>query len=174
MKRASVAGSIVEDVHRPPAEESAVSDAMAQANLRSSAPRETGYASTSSTGWTGWIVFAGTMMALIGSLHVIQGLLAVLDEEYYLATDGGLAVTADYTAWGWTHIVAGAVVIAAGVGVVAGRIWARVVGVTLAVVSALLNFTFMAAYPIWSAIVIALDVFVILALTVHGRDAETI
>ena len=124
------------------------------------------------SGWVGWITFAGTMMMIIGSLHVVQGLVAVFNDEYYLVTKNGLTVHLDYTAWGWTHIIAGLIVIGAGLGAFAGQMWARVVGVILASVSILLNFAFMPSYPFWSAIVIAMDVFVIMALTVHGKEMK--
>ena len=50
------------------------------------------------------------------------------------------------------------------------RVWARAVGVVVAVLSALLNLGFLAAYPVWALIMITLDVVVIMALTVHGSD----
>jgi hypothetical protein len=136
------------------------------------ASRPTGRSASGPSGWVGWITFAGTMMMIIGSLHVVQGLVAVFNDEYYLVTKNGLAVHVDYTAWGWTHIIAGLIVIAAGLGALAGQMWARVVGVILACVSILLNFAFMPSYPFWSAIVIAMDVFVIMALTVHGKEMK--
>ena len=128
--------------------------------------------SSGPSGWVGWIIFAGTMMIMIGSFHIVQGLVAVFNDEYYLVTKNGLTVHLDYTSWGWTHIIAGLIVIGAGLGVFAGQMWARVVGVILACVSILLNFAFMPSYPFWSAIVIAMDVFVILALTVHGKEMK--
>lgn len=124
----------------------------------------------SGSGWVGWAMFASTMMVLIGFFHIMQGLVALFDDGYFLVTDNGLTVSADYTAWGWTHLIGGAVVVIAGGCLFTGQTWARVVGVTCAVLSAIINFAFIAAYPFWSVIVIALDVFVILALTVHGRD----
>jgi hypothetical protein len=136
----------------------------------SSIPRQSVRSASEPSGWVGWITFAGTMMMIIGSLHVVQGLVAVFNDEYYLVTKNGLTVHLDYTTWGWTHIIAGLIVIGAGLGVFAGRTWARTVGVILACVSILLNFAFIASYPFWSAIVIALDVFVIMALTVHGKE----
>ena len=60
----------------------------------------------------------------------------------------------------------------AGVFVFAGQVWARTVGVIVALVSAVFNLGFLAAYPLWSLIMIALDVMVILALTVHGSDVK--
>ena len=130
--------------------------------------------SSGPSGWVGWIIFAGTMMIMIGSFHIVHGLVAVFNDEYYLVTKSGLTVHLDYTSWGWTHIIAGIVVIGAGLGLFAGQMWARVVGIVLASISALLNFAFIASYPFWSAIVIAMDVFVIMALTVHGREMKEV
>jgi hypothetical protein len=52
----------------------------------------------------------------------------------------------------------------------AGRTWARVVGITLAVLSAIANLMFIPHHPVWALLVIALDVFVIWALAAHGRE----
>jgi hypothetical protein len=144
----------------------------APSGVKSSVPRQSSRRAPEPTGWVGWIIFAGTMLVMVGVFHVIQGLIAVFQDKYYLVGKNGLAVHVDYTAWGWTHIIAGVVVAAAGAGLFSGRMWARVVGVLVASLSALLNFGFIAAYPFWSTIVIALDVFVIYALTVHGRETQ--
>ena len=130
--------------------------------------------SVQQTAWIGWIVFAAIMMLFVGSFHVLQGLVALFNDEYYLVGKSGLAVQVDYTVWGWTHLIAGILVMCTAVGLLAGQRWARVVAVILVLVSMILNFGFMAAYPFWSAIVLALDVVVILALTVHGRELETL
>ena len=135
-----------------------------------STPTREGGWNPKESSWVGWLVFASCMMVMVGFFHVVQGLVAIFDDEYFLVTDSGLTLALDYTAWGWTHLIAGAVVIVAGLSLFSGYTWARVVAVGFAALSALLNFGFIAAYPFWSAIVIALDVFVILALTVHGND----
>jgi hypothetical protein len=122
------------------------------------------------TGWVGWLVFAGVLMILLGAFHAIQGLIALFNSEYYLVGPNGLSVHLDYTTWGWVHLIAGLVVIVAGIGVLVGQTWARVIGVLVALVSALASFTFIAAYPAWSCILIALDVLIIYALAVHGRE----
>jgi hypothetical protein len=137
-----------------------------------SVPRQSSRLSSGPSGWVGWIAFAGVMMTMIGGLHIIQGLVAVFNDEYYLVAKSGLTVKVDYTTWGWTHIIAGILVLGAGLGLMAGQMWARVVGVALAVISALLNFAFLSSYPFWSTIVITLDVFVILALTLHGKEMK--
>ncbi|WP_407342633.1 hypothetical protein [Pengzhenrongella phosphoraccumulans] len=126
------------------------------------------------SGWVGWIAFAGTMMLLLGSFHVIQGLIALFQQEYYLVGANGLTVHLDYTQWGWTHVILGVLVIGAGIGLLAGQMWARVIAVILAFASAIVNVGFLAAYPVWSTIMIAVDVLVIWAVIVHGREMKSI
>ena len=126
------------------------------------------------TAWVGWIVFAAIMMVLLGMFHVVQGLVALFNSDYFLVGSSGLVVSMSYTAWGWTHVIGGIVVAVAGACLFTGQMWARVVGVAIAVVSAIVNIAFLAAYPVWSLIMIAIDVFVILALTVHGSEIKEI
>jgi hypothetical protein len=126
------------------------------------------------TGWVGWIAFAATMMIMLGIFHAFQGLIALFQDEYYLVGRNGLTIHMDFTAWGWTQIVVGLVVVAAGVGLLSGQMWARIVGVLVAVLSAVVNIAFLSAYPIWSTTMVAFDVLVIWALTVHGREMKTV
>ena len=125
---------------------------------------------TEMTGWVGWVAFAGVMMTILGTFHVIQGLVAIFNDEYFLVGKSGLIVNVDYTVWGWVHLLAGIVIIAAGVAVFTGKIWARTIGVILAMLSAVVNIAFLSAYPIWSTILITVDILVIWALTVHGGE----
>jgi hypothetical protein len=125
------------------------------------------------TAWTGWVVFASAMMFLLGCFQVIQGFVAVFDDGYYHVTERGLVINVDYTAWGWTHMLLGVLIIISGLGVLTGNVAARTVGVLLAGLSALLNLLFIEAYPIWSILIITVDVLVIYALTVHGRELRS-
>ena len=113
------------------------------------------------------------MMILLGSFHVIAGLVALFNEDYFLVGKTGLVVEVDYTGWGWVHLILGVVVVLAGLGLFSGQTWARIVAVTLAMISAVANLAFLAAYPIWSAIMIAVDVLVIYAVLVYG-DKRTL
>ena len=122
------------------------------------------------TAWTGWVVFAGMMMILVGSFQAIEGLVAVFDDGFYRVTESGLVVNVDYTVWGWTHLLLGALLVVCGAGVLAGNVVARGVAVVLAVISALANLLFIEAYPFWSILIIVVDVLVIYALIVHGRE----
>jgi hypothetical protein len=125
------------------------------------------------SGWVGWITFAAMMMLLVGIFHIFQGLIAIFSRGYYLVGDNGLTVHFDYTGWGWIHLIYGVVVVLAGVSLLAGQMWARVVAVVLAFVSAIVNIGFLAAYPLWSILMVAIDVLVIWALTVHGSEMRT-
>jgi hypothetical protein len=125
------------------------------------------------TGWVGWVLFAGSMLVLLGCFHVIQGLVALLRDEVYAVTPSGLVVNADYTAWGWTHLIGGAIAILVGGCLLAGQMWARIVAVLVALLSAIVNVAFLPAYPVWSAIMIAVDILVIWAVTLHGSELKS-
>jgi hypothetical protein len=124
------------------------------------------------TGWVGWITFAGVMMIMVGSFQAMMGLVALFKSDYYVVTSSDLLVTVSYDSWGWAHLILGALVAATGFGVMAGQMWARVVGVALVALAALVNMAFLAAYPVWAVTLIALDVLVIYALVVHGREMK--
>jgi hypothetical protein len=125
------------------------------------------------TGWAGWLVFASFMMFLVGSFQAIQGLVAIFDDGYYVVRESGLVVEVDYTVWGFVHLILGILLILCGAGVLTGNVVARGVGVLLAGLSALANMAFIGAYPVWSIIVIVVDVLVIYALTVHGGELKS-
>jgi hypothetical protein len=126
------------------------------------------------TAWVGWIVFAAVLMIMVGILHAIEGFVALFKDTYYVARPSGLVFSVDYTTWGWVHLIAGLLVAGAGAALFTGRMWARVIGVGVALLSLIANFTFINAYPVWSTIMIAVDVLIIYALTVHGREMKDV
>ena len=124
------------------------------------------------SGWAvGWIMFAAIMMLLIGFFHVMAGLVAIVDDNFYVATKE-YVFQFDRTTWGWIHLIFGIVVFLAGLSLFKGAIWARTVGVILGVVSAVVGFAWLPWYPIWGILIVVIAVSVIWALTVHGRDAD--
>jgi len=118
---------------------------------------------------TGLVLFAGILMILAGGFQALQGLVAIFEDEFYLRTPN-YVMQFDATQWGWIHLLLGLVVLFAGFAVMKGQTWGRVVGIILAVLSALSNFSFIPYYPFWSLAIIALDVFIIWALATAGRD----
>jgi hypothetical protein len=124
----------------------------------------------SSSNWAlGFTAFAAWMMILIGTFHAIDGLAAIFKDEFFVPVQGYL-FKFDATTWGWIHLIVGIVIVLAGVGLFSGAVWARSIGVILAALSAIATFAYLPWYPIWSVVIISLDVFVIWALTAHGRD----
>jgi hypothetical protein len=121
--------------------------------------------SVAAAGFTG---LAAVLMILSGLWSFFVGITGILKGAFYLAVPN-YTVSWSSHGWGWTHLILGAVVFAAGVCLLLGMMWARVVGVALAVLSALANFMFLPHYPLWSIIVIAIDLFIIWALTAGTR-----
>jgi len=122
-----------------------------------------------SAGAVGVTVFAGIMMIMIGVFHAIQGIVALVNDQFFVVGKD-YVFSFDVTGWGWAHLVLGVLVATAGFFLFQGATWARTVAVIAASVSILANFLWLPYYPIWSLTVMAFDVFVIWAVTMHGRD----
>jgi hypothetical protein len=115
----------------------------------------------------GFILFAAIMMLMSGIFQAIQGLVAIFENEFYVATRNYL-FQFDATTWGWIHLIGGIIVVLAGWGLLSGQTWARTVAIIVAVLSAIANFAFIPYYPFWSLLIITLDIFVIWAVAAHG------
>jgi hypothetical protein len=123
------------------------------------------------SGWAvGGIVFAATMLVMIGVFQALTGLVAIFNDEFYVVARN-YTFDLDVTAWGWIHLILGVIIAFAGISIYSGATWARAVGIVLAILSAVANFFFIPYYPVWSVLIIALCVAVIWALTVYDRDA---
>jgi hypothetical protein len=133
---------------------------MTQYDARSDVPAVSGWA-------VGGITFAGVMMILIGSFQSIAGLVAIIDDDFYVVTQN-YTFDIDTTAWGWIHLLLGILILLSGIYLFAGRAWAAVTAVVLAVISAVANFFFIPYYPFWSLLMIGLAVWVIWSLTRPG------
>jgi hypothetical protein len=120
------------------------------------------------SGWAvGGIAFAATIMIMIGVFQAITGIVAIANDNFYVITDK-YTFNLDTTAWGWIHLTLGILIALSGFYLFARRAWAGIVALTLALLSAIANFFFIPYYPWWSIIIIALNVWVIWALTRPG------
>jgi hypothetical protein len=120
------------------------------------------------SGWAvGGIVFAATMLVLIGVFQSLAGLVAILNDDFYVVARN-YTFDLDVTAWGWIHLLVGLSILAVGFGLFARQAWAGVAGIMLAMLSALVNFFFIPYYPLWSLLIIGLDIWVIWSLTRSG------
>ena len=124
------------------------------------------------TGWAGMVIFAGTLLLLVGGFNVIYGLVALFKDQVLAVTKSGL-VAFDVTTWGWITLIIGIIQILVGFGLFGGRAWAVIAGVILAVLNGFNQIAFLQAQPVWSTIIIAIDVLIIYALTAHGRELRT-
>lgn len=121
----------------------------------------------------GFTAFAAIMLLVIGVFQMIGGISAIANDDSTIYTrvgDETYWLHLNTAGWGWTHLIIGIVVFLAGLGLLAGQVWARTVGVIVAGLSAIVNFAFIPIYPVWSIVIIAIDVAIIWALTAHGRD----
>jgi hypothetical protein len=118
--------------------------------------------------WTGWIVFAGFVILIVGVMDVLQGFFGILEDEYVVATTKGLAIV-DITAWGWLTLLWGGLLIVAGLGLLSGAGWARWLAIIGVGVNAIQQVAFLAnypnAYPLWNLLIVALNILVLYALT---------
>ena len=120
---------------------------------------------------SGWVVFASIMLVMAGMFGIIDGLVALINDEVYLVTKDSI-VAFDFTTWGWIHLILGIIVFVAGFAVMSGQLWARIVGVFVAMLSAVSQIAFITAFPLWSVVIIAIDVLIIYGLLVHGEEVE--
>ena len=117
---------------------------------------------------TGAVAFAGVLLIMVGLFHALQGIVALANDDIYAVTKN-YVFKFDFTTWGWIHLILGLLVAGAGAGLFFGKTWARTVAVIAAAVSMIGSFMWLPHYPVWSLVIMALDVFVMWAAIVHGR-----
>lgn len=123
------------------------------------------------SGWVGWAVFAGVLMVISGVFQAIVAFAAIMKDTVYIVGDANI-LSIDYTTWGWLHMAIALLILLAGLSVLKGHMYGRIVGVTFALISAIINMLWIPATPIWSILIIAVDVCIIYALVVHGKDLK--
>ena len=124
------------------------------------------------SGWAvGFGTFAAIMLVLIGTFQAFEGLAAIIKDTAYVV-GSNYAYKIDTTAWGWINLIWGIVVATAGFAIFAGQTWGRVVGIAVAVLSAVSQFFYIPYYPIWAILIIAIDVIVIWALASWDAGAD--
>ncbi|GHG53667.1 DUF7144 family membrane protein [Streptomyces griseocarneus] len=118
----------------------------------------------------GLTVFAAVMMLVLGFLDLFRGVMALVHDDIFVTTPH-YVFRFNLTGWGWIHLLLGILAIMVGVGLFKVSLWARVVGVAMAVLLLVANFLSIPYYPLWSIVVIALSAFVIWALCVVKPDS---
>jgi hypothetical protein len=116
----------------------------------------------------GWVQFAALLVLLIGAFNIVNGVVGLADDKYFVVTPDGLLV-GDYQVWGGVWLALGILQMLVAAGIFAGKQWARIVGIILLLLSAVGQIMFLAAFPVWGFLTIGLIVAAIHALTVHGE-----
>jgi len=120
----------------------------------------------------GWIGFAGLVMLILGVLAFVEGLIAVFEDGYYVVSESGHLVF-DVNTWGWLMILWGIILALTGLSLIAGMGWARWLSILLVGLNvfAQLGFLGNSSYPLWSLVVLALNIIVLFALVVRWDDS---
>lgn len=124
------------------------------------------------SGWAGWGVFAAVVLIVGGVIDAFHGLQALIgpDTVYFLGEVGIFSVNVQ--GWGWVHLITGALLILVGVFLALGAKWARVTAIVLVAINAIAQITLISVQPWLSIALLAVDVVVIYALTVHGKEID--
>jgi hypothetical protein len=138
---------------------------MSQVTSRTGSPAKFAWA-------TGGTIFAATVMVIIGIFQILMGISAIADDSF-LVVQGDYVYNVDTTAFGWIHLGLGALILLTGIALFTGATWAKIAGIILVAASAVDNFLFLPYYPIWSLLLIAMDVFVIWSLAYSLRYSPT-
>ncbi len=114
----------------------------------------------------GWVVFAGTMLLMAGTLNIIYGIAAIAKSNFYVADTH--FIFSDLKTWGWIILVIGILEACAGLGIYARSSWARWTGIAVASLSSIGQLLYVGAQPWLAVAIFTLDLLVIYGLVVHG------
>ena len=121
----------------------------------------------------GLIYFASSVLVIVGVFHALAGLTALLDDSFYQVPKS-YALEANVTTWGWVHLIGGVAFVAAGFFLLSGNLFARIIAVFAAMVSAVASFWSIPYYPVWNILILALDDAVIWAVVAHGHQLKPV
>ncbi|WP_243077286.1 hypothetical protein [Microbacterium sp. SS28] len=125
------------------------------------------------SGWVGWAVFGGIVLIIVGVFNALFGLAAIIGpSSAYFVTITGSIWLVDVTTWGWWHLIVGLLIVLVGVFVLRGATWARITGVVLVSINAVSQFASIPYSPWLALTIIALDLLVIFALVVYGKELQ--
>jgi len=127
----------------------------------------------SSDFWAGWVVFAGLMMIIMGVLEALEGLIAIIRDDYYVLTPQQIVVF-DMTTWGWIALIWGIVVAIAGFSLLLQQSWARWFAIVVASLNFIVQLGFVGSnrYPLWALVTMAVNILVLYALIIRWGEVR--
>lgn len=123
------------------------------------------------TGWVGWVYFAAVLMMLAGILQTIVGFMIISNDTMLIDAGNGVVILS-VVQWGWLHALFGIIVFLSAFSLMGGRAWGRLIAAILLIVSTVANFTSLEIYPVWSVVIIAMNLVILYAVLVHGGEAK--
>ena len=120
----------------------------------------------------GVAVFAGIMLIIGGAFEALQAIAAIVNDKYLVVLPN-YVYAFDLTVWGWIHLLIGLALVAIGISLLMGQGWARMAGIVVAALAAVINFTWLPYSPLWAIVLIAIDILVIWALISSRQQAKT-
>ncbi|WP_434318534.1 DUF7144 family membrane protein [Leifsonia sp. P73] len=125
------------------------------------------------TGWVGWVFFAAVMLLIGAAIDIFYGIMAIIGPNTaYFVGPNGRAASFDVAGWGWWSLVIGVGLALAAFSLLTGRTWARIFAVVVAGLNAVTQLMSLPAQPWWSIVMVAVDILVIYAVTVHGKEVR--
>jgi hypothetical protein len=121
----------------------------------------------------GLTFFAAALMIIGGVWAILVGISALAKDNIFVTTTQ-YTYKIDVTGWGWVHLILGILITIGGLCLFLGQTWARILAVFLAVCSAVAQFLFLPYYPLWSILIIALDIFIIWAVLTGGNGRRVV
>lgn len=115
---------------------------------------------------TGWVLFGGVMLMILGTVNLIDGIGAVSNSKFFV--NGAKYVFGDLNTWGWIVLLLGAAQLIAAFGVLANSRAASWLGVGFAGLNAIAQLLFISSYPFLALSLFSLDVLVIYGLATYG------
>jgi hypothetical protein len=116
----------------------------------------------------GRAAFVAILLLIAGVLNVIYGIAAVGNAHFFSNTQ---YVFSSLHTWGWITIIVGIIQLAAGVSLIGGGGFGRVIGIFAATIGALESLLSVGgAHPFWSLGIFALCLWVLHGLVIYGVE----
>jgi hypothetical protein len=121
---------------------------------------------------SGWVTFAAVMLLIAGVLSVVYGIAAIGDSSFFV--NNQRYILSNLHTWGWVTLVLGVIQISAGLSLLGGGLYGRIIGIAAAALSAIAAMLSIPAYPFWSLAIFALDIVIIHQIATRGTEGRRV
>jgi hypothetical protein len=115
----------------------------------------------------GWLTFAAVMFTIAAVANAIWGVAALANDDYFAADE---LLFGDLSMWGVFYLLLAAAQITTAYLIMRRSAVGALLGIGLVLIHATIALMSIAAYPLWTVIVLVIDGLIIYGLTVHGFE----